>query len=173
MPTETRSPATGGRIHSSRLGVRNGDMIGLSTTRFRRLFLAAMPVGFGVTVGALTMLGIMQLMLRIHPSPEVTMSRLAVPAWFHAMMGLSSFAAGTAAAWNYSWATKGCQWRTSGGLYGFGVAFGWLIVLTCAVWRLMLFARPLFLLDLILVALAGILGQRMSRRAPRQGTPKV
>lgn len=133
----------------------------------KRLYFAIDPVLFGVCVGGLTAGGVMQLMLRFLPSPDVTGARLAAGGWIHALVGSSSLAAGVAAAWFQCWGAKGPrgpQLQRLGGQYGLGVAFAWFVALMCALWRAAVSIWPLFLLDLLLVMLAGTLGQRMSRR---------
>jgi len=132
---------------------------------FRRLFVAISPILFGMCAGGLVLGGVMQLGLRLHPSPEITLSRLGFLTWSHGMIGLSSFAAGVAAAWLHSCDGKGLQRGRLGGVYGFGVACAWFIVMACILWRLVLLGWLPYLLDILLVALAGIVGRRISRRA--------
>lgn len=81
--------------------------------------------------------------------------------WFHAMIGLSSFTAGLAAAWFRGWSTREIDLRKDVSVYALAVAGGWFIVLTCALWQLTLLNRPLFLLDISLILLAWILAKRM------------
>jgi hypothetical protein len=142
----------------------------MANTAFRRVFLVAMPIGFGVCVSALTSgLIFFQLFLRMHPSPEigVTISPLAFSAWIHGTIGLSAFAGGIAAAWFECWLNPR---RRLGGVYGFGVSAMWSAAVFGAFWwrigarDMMFLIWPLFPIQLALIALAGILGQRISRR---------
>ncbi len=82
----------------------------MANTAFRRVFLAVLPIGFGMGAAGLTTHGIfVELFLRLHPSPEigVTVSPLAFSAWLFFTMGLSAFAAGVAAAWLECWQNAG------------------------------------------------------------------
>lgn len=142
-------------------------MIRINKTGFRHLFLASMSVSFGLAAGATVMVALWKLMTRYVPSPVIhlTVSRPAVALWIHAIVGLSAFAAGVASGWMESRDDpKGPQRRRLGGAYGFGVASTWLILLTCVLWHVMVWVWPVFLLDFLLVALATMLGQRMSGR---------
>lgn len=143
----------------------------MANTAFRRVFLAIMPIGFGLGAGAFTAHAIFaQLFLRLHPSPEiaVTVSPLAFSAWLYFTMGLSAFAAGLAAAWLECWENPGLK---LGGLYGFGMSLAWLAAFSGAYWWTVgfqgfsLLVWPLFLLQLIFIPLAGIVGRHLSRRA--------
>lgn len=142
----------------------------MANTAFRRVFLAFMSIGFGVSAGALTSgLVFFQVFLRTHPSPEigVTISPLVFSAWIHATIGLGAFAAGIAAAWLECWHNPGPR---LGGVYGFGVSAMWSAAVFGAFWwrigsrDMMFLIWPLLPLQLALIALAGILGQRISDR---------
>ncbi|MDO8683390.1 MAG: hypothetical protein Q7N50_07915 [Armatimonadota bacterium] len=131
--------------------------------RSQRLYIVVFSPVFGIGVGGATMCLILGLMLRMLPSFADSLVLLKLGVWIHAIIGLSSLAAGVAAAWFRCWGAKKYQMRMLGGEYGFVVACVWGIVLTYTQWFLALSAWPLLLADIILVALAGLIGKRMSR----------
>ena len=137
----------------------------VSGKRFRRLYLAITPVGLGLCVGALIVAGVVRLMQHLYPLSGAPLLWVGPVVWLHAMIGLASFGGGVAAAWLRCWGAKDTGCRRQGGAYGFAVAGAWCIGLTSALWRWAVLMWPLFLVDLLLVVLAGVLGQRMSREA--------
>lgn len=121
---------------------------------FGGLVLGLCSVGFGASAGGLTM-GIMRNLDKVWP--------VAPAMYFFAGVGLSSFAAGLASGWFRRWSNQGKE-----GLYACAVAAAWFVLLSGLGWNaggthLMVSAWPLLLLDLLLIALAGIAGQRMSK----------
>jgi len=134
-------------------------------TDLRPLYFGICAVALGMCAGGLTAGGIKGLMMRLHPSPGLMLSRVDLGAWIHAIIGLSSLAAGLAAAWFHCSTAKHFQFQRLGGVYGFLVAFAWCIAMTAALWRLAVLVWPLFSSDILLITLAGVLGHRMSRRA--------
>ena len=123
--------------------------------RFDPLVYGFFSIGFGASVGGLVM-GIMRNIDKVWP---------VIPGvYFFVGVGLSSFAAGIAAAWVRRWSKQGKE-----GGYAFAVAGAWFVLLGGLGWnaggaRLVTSVWPLLLLDVLLIALAGIVSQCMSRR---------
>jgi hypothetical protein len=106
-------------------------------------------------------------MVRLLPSPEISYSYIVLGVWIHAIIGLSSFAAGTTTGWNLCHNvtnSKGSSSQNKEKLYGLIVAFAWCIMLSCLFWKPALLTWPFFIFDFFFVALAGILGQHISQR---------
>ena len=129
---------------------------GNGTTGLKDLFYSFCSVGFGLSAGGLVM-GIMRSLQRLSP--------VAGEVYFFAGVGLSSFAAGIAAGWFRRWTAQGKE-----GVYAWAVAVIWFILLASLGWHVagsyaVVSVWPLLMLDIVLIACAGILGQRMSRSA--------
>lgn len=140
-------------------------MTAVRKAELRRIYFGVCAVVLGICAGGLSAGGLKALITTLHPSPGLMLSRVALGAWIHAMIGLSSLAAGLTAAWFHCLTARDFQFRRLGGAYGFLVGFAWCAVMSAALWRLAVLVWPLFSLDILLIALAGIIGHRISQRA--------
>jgi hypothetical protein len=138
-------------------------MTEVSGMTFRRVFLAATPITFGIGAGTLILSIVLGVVRVLYTSQGAGAPLAGLSICTHAAISLSSLAAGTSASWLLCWHERAPRIRRLSCGYASGVALLWTLVLAASLWRSAVLAWPLFLVDLLFIALAGVLGRRISQ----------